>query len=268
VVNDDGGVRSFYDSLAGSYDLIFPSWDASIGRQSRVISRLLADLCGAGRLRVLDCACGIGTQTLGLAMVGHEVAATDISSRAVQRAAREADRRGLSARFLVADMRRLPFAPGSFDAVMCADNSLPHLLTDADLDAACAAMAAATRPGGALLVSLRDYERLTAERPAAMPPSVNQTDGSRVITFQLWRWHADGERYELEHFQLIESGGHWHVERRQTTYRALTRRTLDAALTRAGWESPTWHEPSDSGFYQPIVTARRAPDLPSAFQGH
>jgi hypothetical protein len=147
---------------------------------------------------------------------------------------------------------------------VCADNSLPHMLNDADLDAACAAMASATRPGGTLMVSVRDYERLADERPEAMPPSVGRSNGTRVITFQLWRWHSDGERYDLEHYQVIEVGRQLRVVRRQTTYRALSRATIDAALERTGWKSPTWHEPANSGFYQPVVTARRAPTPPAA----
>lgn len=36
--------------------------------------------------RILDCACGIGTQTLGLAGAGYRVHGTDLSPEAVRRA--------------------------------------------------------------------------------------------------------------------------------------------------------------------------------------
>ena len=39
---------------------------------------------------MLDCACGIGTQALGLAAVGYEMEGSDISSGEIDRAQREA----------------------------------------------------------------------------------------------------------------------------------------------------------------------------------
>ncbi|RDI27892.1 hypothetical protein [Lentzea flaviverrucosa] len=56
---------AFYDDLSGTYDLMFPDWDASMARQASQ----LAEFIPAGA-RVLDCACGIGTQAIGLALRG------------------------------------------------------------------------------------------------------------------------------------------------------------------------------------------------------
>jgi len=85
-------------------------------------------------MRILDCACGIGTQAIGIAQRGHTVVAADLSKAAVRRAAREARKLGLDMEFHVADMRDLSaLARSDFDAVLVADNSLPHLLSDEDL---------------------------------------------------------------------------------------------------------------------------------------
>ena len=65
------GVKHFYDRLASNYHLIFEDWDASIKRQAAALGAILERECGApSALRILDCACGIGTQTLGLAGLG------------------------------------------------------------------------------------------------------------------------------------------------------------------------------------------------------
>ncbi|MGW0601569.1 class I SAM-dependent methyltransferase [Streptomyces sp. NPDC002776] len=74
--------------------------------------------------RCSNCSCGTGTQAIGLALCGHRVTGNDLSPRAVARVAREATRQCLSLRTAAADMRRLPFADGRFDVVVCADNSL------------------------------------------------------------------------------------------------------------------------------------------------
>ena len=83
-------VRAFYDELAESYHLIFADWQGSMRRQATALDRLIQEQLGPGPHDILDCACGIGTQAIGLALLGHRVQATDISPNAVARAEREA----------------------------------------------------------------------------------------------------------------------------------------------------------------------------------
>jgi 2-polyprenyl-3-methyl-5-hydroxy-6-metoxy-1,4-benzoquinol methylase len=122
---------------------------------------------------VLDCTCGIGTQALGLAALGYEVEGTDISPCEVERAERESTSLGLNANFRVNDMRTLTTSPtGRYGAVLCMDNSLPHLDSDEQISTALQAMRSRMKSNGVLLLSLRDYEKLMAERPSIMrtPP--------------------------------------------------------------------------------------------------
>lgn len=254
---DAGSVKNFYDDLAETYDLIYADWQGSAERQAHALDQLLRQALSPGPLRLLDCTCGIGTQTLGLLNRGHQVIACDISVKAVLRAAWSAVSHGLVGEFLAADMRRLPFSSDCFDAVVCADNSLSHLLDLASLEAACASMATVTRPEGIVLISVRDYDQLREAPPRSMPPTFTKTAGGRAITFQLWHWHPDGEHYDLEHFQLTGDDNDWNVRRRVTTLWALTRADIRQALVRAGWEGPTWHEPHETGFFQPLVMATR-----------
>ncbi|MCI3278269.1 class I SAM-dependent methyltransferase [Streptomyces cylindrosporus] len=252
--------REFYDGLAADYHRIFPDWDASMSHQAAVLDGLLTRGLGPGPHRVLDCACGIGTQAIGLARTGHRVVGADLSPVAVTRAAAEAATRGAVLPTVAADMRQLPFRPGSFDAVVCADNALPHLLTVQDVTTALTAMRRVLRADGLLLLSVRDYDEARRTRPAATPPQVSYDSDGRTITFQLWHWHDDGERYDLEHFQLLPGAlpgaPEWSVQVRRTTYWALTRAELSEAATAAGFTSPAWHEPPISGFHQPLLTAR------------
>ena len=228
-------VRGFYDDLADRYHLIFADWRASVERQAGVLDRLLRDALGDGPHAILDCACGIGTQALGLARLGHHVHATDLSPAAVARAEREAATLRVQVTFGVADLRDLPGrVPGTFDAVIACDNALPHLLDDADLHQATAGMAAKLRPGGLLLASIRDYDRLALERPHLDAPRIFDDADGRRITFQVWDWVADGSRYRLHHFLLRQDGARWRTEHAVTDYRALLRADLDASLLRTG----------------------------------
>ncbi|MFD4872312.1 class I SAM-dependent methyltransferase [Streptomyces sp. NPDC058420] len=250
-------VREFYDALAADYHLIFPDWDASMARQAAALDGVVRDRLGAGPHRVLDCSCGIGTQAIGLAGVGHRVIGSDLSPAAVARAAVEAAARRVRLPVTVADMRALPFRAAAFDVVVCADNSLAHLLTADDVGTALTGMRRVLRDDGLLMISIRDYDELRATRPASTPPQLSTTAEGRVITFQLWHWHEDGERYDQEYFQLLPVHDDWEVRMRHVTSWALTRGQLNDAVADAGFTHGSWHEPGSSGFYQPVLTARR-----------
>lgn len=250
-------VARFYDELSDDYHRIYSDWDASIRRQGGALHPLL----GKERSAVLDCSAGIGTQAIGLALLGHRVTGTDLSPRAVARAAREAARRRLTLHAAATDMRQLPFSDGGFDAVVCADNSLPHLLTEDEVHAALAEMRRVLGPDGRLLVSTRPYDDLLHDRPVAMPPQVSwpadRTGAAeRAITFQLWHWHDDGERYDVELFQLLPAGGEWHVKVRRSTYWALGQARLTALAAEAGFVELSWRTPQETGFFQPLLVAR------------
>ncbi|WP_019885370.1 class I SAM-dependent methyltransferase [Streptomyces purpureus] len=259
--------RHFYDELAADYDLMYADWGASVGRQGAALDRKVTEALGPGRYDILDCSCGIGTQALGLAGHGHRVTGTDLSPAAVARAREEAAARGLQARFSAADMRALPFPDRSFDVVVCADNSLPHLLTAEDVRAAVGEQLRVLRPGGLLLLSTRPYDELLRERPRSTPPGVRTGPGGRAISFQLWHWHDDGEHYELELFQLLPNGATWATKVHRATYWALPRGRTSDFVAGAGFEEVRWSEPGESGFFQPLLTARR-PGGPATVTGH
>ncbi|MGI5512394.1 class I SAM-dependent methyltransferase [Streptomyces sp. CA-106131] len=246
-------VAHFYDELADDYHLIYADWDASMRRQGEVLDGLI----GREDASVLDCSCGIGTQAIGLALRGHRVTGTDLSTRAATRAAGEAAQRNVTLCTAAADMRRLPFRDAQFDTVVCADNALPHLLTEQDVHAALAEMRRVLRPAGLLLLSTRPYDDLLRNRPVSAPPQVHQSaDGEeRTVTFQLWHWHEDGEHYDLEHFQLLPGDGEWRVKVRRTVYWALGRDRLAGLVTDAGFMDPEWRMPQETGFFQPLLVA-------------
>lgn len=67
-------VLSFYEELADHYHLIFENWDSSMEQQAKILGPLLASQTSVHPLKILDCACGIGTQAIGFATMGHEAA--------------------------------------------------------------------------------------------------------------------------------------------------------------------------------------------------
>jgi 2-polyprenyl-3-methyl-5-hydroxy-6-metoxy-1,4-benzoquinol methylase len=82
----------FYEELAAHYHLIFDDWNAAIERQAQMLGPLIHSHANGSCLRVLDCSCGIGTQSLGLAKLGYSVVGSDLCSAAIDRA-KEGSRR-------------------------------------------------------------------------------------------------------------------------------------------------------------------------------
>jgi SAM-dependent methyltransferase len=251
-----GDVKECYDQLADYYDLIFENWEASITRQAAALARILERECGPrGAVRILDCACGIGTQTLGLLQLGFTVAGCDISHGAVARAKVEALHRGLTPQLSVADMLELKSLKESgFDSIICMDNALPHLESDEQVTQAAMQFRLKLRPGGLLIASIRDYDALVENKPAVHGPAFYSDEGRRRIVFQVWDW-LDDRRYVFHLYMTRETATGWQTIHATSTYRALLRDQLAAALIRAKFKNVRWVFPAESGFYQPIVLA-------------
>jgi arsenite methyltransferase len=106
----------------------------------------------APQMRVLDVAAGRGTSALTLATRFEcEVIGLDYSRRNIEVAKRDANERGLGEKvtFYCGDAERLPFADGSFDAIVCEC----ALCTFPNKQAAAAEFARVLRPGGRLGLS-------------------------------------------------------------------------------------------------------------------
>jgi len=248
-------VLDFYNNLAQQYHLLFDDWDEAIDRQAHVLNRLLTHE-SKQPLRILDCACGIGTQAIGFAKGGHRVTASDLSAGAIDRAKREATRHGVDISFLVSGMTSPAEVPeNAFDIVAAMDNALPHLSVLA-LRKALRAMCARLKPGGQFIASICDYDRLLVERPTIQLPAFNGNDENRRIVHQVWDW-LDERHYIVHLYITVRSGGGWRSSHFASQYRAVPRDELTAELKEAGYSQVRWIMPQESGYYQPLVSAGR-----------
>lgn len=252
-------VKKFYDDLAEDYHLIFEDWDTSIRRQGNVLDMIIRNYLDQPRqnMKVFDCSCGIGTQAIGLALLGYHVHATDLSPSAVSRAEKEAQRLGANLTFGVADFRSLNQIQGRFNVVISCDNSLPHLLDDDDLNQALRNICDKLDSGGLFLASIRDYDQLLKEKPRATTPAVYDDHKGKRIVFQAWNWEKDKNIYTLDHFIVRKDRNMWKTDCRSTTYRAILRCELSMILIEIGFTDIIWRLPEETGYYQPIITARK-----------
>ncbi len=255
---EDDETGAFYAAMAPVYELFFHDWTGAVVEQGRTLDRLIAMTIGAGPKRILDATCGVGTQAIGLALCGHDVLGTDISGPALARAAASARRLDAPLSTRQADLRSLASAvPERFDVTVVFDNSLAHLLSQAELCEALRQLAARLVPGGLLLVGIRDYDVLRVERPRFTSERIIDDRDERRVVFQVWDWVENGAHYDLTQYLVQHGAGGVDAHAMKCRVRALSRQDLVDACAAAALTDVVWHEPADTGFYQPILAARR-----------
>lgn len=250
--------QQFYDGMAESYHFLFADWEKSVQRQAQIIYTFLSALGESEPKTILDCTCGIGTQAIGLAMKGYRVHGTDLSPRAIeqaqQNAAQFATRYPIT--FEVADLLKPIEHPTEYDVVLAFDNPMAHFHTEDDLLQAFQSMSLQCKEGGLITTSLRDYDALVQEKPRQSQVSITDSANGRRIMFQVWDWLDDTSGYQSEMFIIKQDGKQWQTESYISQMRAWQRDEMTEIMRKAGLIDIQWHMPDESGYYQPIVTAR------------
>ena len=247
--------QTFYNHLAAQYDKLFLDWQASTREQALILDKLFAYNGFDKTAQILDCACGIGTQAIGLAALGYSVTASDISDRALAEAAVRAEQNGVWIRFAQADFRALSDTfSEQFDVVIAMDNALPHMLTSEALESAVRSVISRVRPGGIFVASIRDYDALLADKPPYSPPYIHKTGTGQRVSFQTWAWQD--ENYRLIQY-IIEDEETLRISKFECEYRAVRREELSKHLRASGCGRVIWKFPEETGYYQPIVIAEK-----------
>ena len=168
--------QTFYDSLASRYDKLFLDWQAATREQAEILNRLFVENGFDRSAQILDCACGIGTQSIGLATLGYSVTASDISDGEIAEARECAERNNVKIRFEHADFCALSETfSEQFDIVICMDNALPHMLSGNALKSAVQSITGQIAEGGMFAASIRDYDALLMDKPPYSPPYIHKT---------------------------------------------------------------------------------------------
>ena len=246
--------QTFYDSMASQYDKLFEDWQTTTQQQAEILEHIFRESGFDRSAHILDCACGIGTQSIGLAALGYDVMASDISEGELAEAQCRAAENGVTIRFERADFTALERTfQERFDIVICMDNALPHMLSHSALEAAIKSITNQIDTGGIFVASIRDYDTLLAEKPPYSPPYIHKTDKGQRVSFQTWDW--EGEHYKLKQY-IIDDAETLQVSKFDCEYRATRRAELTELLQSCGCRAE-WKFPAETGFYQPIVVAKK-----------
>lgn len=247
----------YYNSLAPFYKYIYQDWEASVQRQADALNGVIREYFGEKPKTVLDASCGIGTQSIGLAKLGYQVTASDLSPTAIEQAQQEALKHGVQIEFHVVDMRQIWQAyQRQFDIVIACDNSVPHLLSDEEILLAFKQYYQCTKSDGGCLISVRDYaqmERIDKGKQMA-PRLVHQTDRGQVILFDVWDF--DGDYYEITTY-LVDDVGKTEAKTKVISggkYYCVDISTLERLFKEAGFEAVHIFR---ERFYQPLILAKK-----------
>ncbi len=249
---------NFYDALAPMFD-VMTDWDARLAAEGPFLAAVLQE---AGAQTVLDAACGSGGHALWLARQGYRVAGADVSPVMIELARRKAAESGLDVPFFVADLSNLqPLTSNvqTFDAVLCLGNSLPHLLTQADLIAALRGMADVLLPGGLLVLQNLNYDLRWQRQPRWFAAQGGELDGQEVLVWRFADYDAPAGRIAFHIALFRKAAAGWQVEVHTTPQRPLFQADLAAALAEAGFTAAGWYGRMASPL-EPFAP-ERSPDL-------
>lgn len=247
--------QTFYNNLATQYDKLFYDWQSAIREQGEILSKLFQDNEFDKTAKILDCACGIGTQSIGLALLGYNVTGSDISGEELKEAKERSKKNNVEIAFQYADFCALSETfQEQFDIIIAMDNALPHMLTKSDLEKAVKSIVNQMAEGGMFVASIRDYDELLCNKPPYSPPYIHKTKDGQRVSFQTWEWKD--ENYKLIQY-IIDDESALQVSKFECEYRATRRAELTDILMSSGCSEVVWKFPKETGFYQPILIARK-----------
>jgi SAM-dependent methyltransferase len=153
---------------------------------------------------------------------------------------------------------------GDFDAVLCLGNSLPHLLTPADLHRALSDFAACLRPGGLLLLQNRNFDAVLARRDWQMSPQSHREGETEWLFARFYDPRADGT-LTFHMLNLRRQGvGQWQQQATSTRLWPMQQNELTAALQTTNWTNVASYGDMNGSPFDPelsgnlIITAQRA----------
>ena len=104
------------------------------------------------------------------------------------------------------------------------------------------------------VASIRDYDALLMEKPPYSPPYIHKNDKGQKVSFQTWEWKDD--HYKLIQY-IIDDEETLQISKFECEYRATLREEMTNLFLSHGCSEVVWLFPEETGFYQPIVVAKK-----------
>lgn len=229
-----------YKTLSSDYDR-FVNWKGRLAYELPFIEKQIARLQSApGQvLEILDSACGTAMHAIALSQLGHHLSAADLVPEMVAQGRMNAKAAGITINLKTAGFGELYsiFGAQRFDLLLCLGNSLPHILTGANLTSALEDFAACLHPGGMCLIQNRNFDAVMHKKERWMEPQVHMEDDSEWMFQRFYDFMPDG----LIRFNIVtlkrDGRTDWKSSVTSTYLRPQLRSDLVKRLAEAGFRN-------------------------------
>jgi ubiquinone/menaquinone biosynthesis C-methylase UbiE len=224
--------RASFEDIARDFDHLFENVDELTRLEALSLDHILKQY---GVHSVLDCACGTGIQSIGLAQKGYQVFASDISPKMLEQLQEKARAKQLTIETKRADFRTLkPWQGRKFDAVISCGNSItlvPHLK---DIQRALWSMIQLTKtPGGVGIIGIHNYPKLKREGQTLLIRRTVSSGNAPELAVDL-RFFGD-ERTQVTYMLIRFIYGRWRLKTYTKSYICLSADELRNAMLSAGF---------------------------------
>ena len=253
---NDNVRRPFYAEYAWAFNLLI---DRPVRKECATMVAWLVERGVRPGAELLDAGCGTGRHAAELARRGYIVHGIDLSPELIDVARQAGDGERVSVSFAIGDIKMLPI--NRFDAILCR-GVLNDFVEDQDRKAVFATFARALRPGGVLILDVREWEA-SAERKAREPlfrKSVS-TDRGTLTFSSVTDLDPENRRLLLSERHTLVDGSQERSSDYQFVMRCWTPAELQSCLTSAGFPKITYF-----GAYDDAVQAGRTDRLVAVAQ--
>lgn len=174
--------ENLFNNFAIDYDRMI-NWPTRLMRETPFFQKVFAEVNAS---KVLDSACGTGHHTMLFASWGLNASGWDVSRDMIAKAQQAAAEAGWDIDFRARGLEEADseFAE-EFDAVTCIGNSLPHVKSVDNLKRAFVSWHNLLKPGGLILLQLRNYHRVIAREEKFMPLNTRVEDGKEFLYLRM-----------------------------------------------------------------------------------
>jgi glycine/sarcosine N-methyltransferase len=236
----------FYQDLAPIYDDITrfrERYDAEREILQNWISRYRIS-------SALDAACGTGLHAVILSTLGVRVVGADLSKDMLNRAKINASATGTNVKWVHASMQEISRKTSQrFDVIFCLGNSLPHLLTVADLNRTIKGFFRILNDSGVMIIQILNYDQILKEKKRII--GINRIKDREFIRF--YDFPENHVQFNILTITWNKSGPSSKLA--STILYPYTKDELDKILARFGF--------SNIEYYGDLKFSKYEPDLSS-----
>jgi glycine/sarcosine N-methyltransferase len=222
-----------FDDIASNFDDLFDNVNRLTDLEGDALDSIFRS---QGVSSVLDCACGTGIQSIGLARRGYKVAGSDISPRILRQFKEKVHSEGLPIEIKQADFRDLkPWVGRKFDAVISCGNSLPLVKSDLDVTRSLSGMIKCLRSPGMGIIGMHNYKKLEENKDYLFVRRliIQKTNVELLFDIRLF----EKKRVQVTNFFIKKTGVQWRLKTYTKSYMLITPDDLKRRMLEVGFHT-------------------------------